>query len=140
MVCRYCEYTFSSGLFLAGAVGCILCQLRHASETPAHREGPLPDPIAKMWTEALQELQAQGVQVCRFCGCTERTPCTDDEWAGTCYWVQADVCSACADLDGIAALVRDAFVRRMIVTATIPKDFTPAEHALAEQRYREAIR
>jgi len=31
-----------------------------------------------------------GIPVCRECGCTPWTPCE-----GGCYWVDADLCSAC---------------------------------------------
>jgi hypothetical protein len=33
------------------------------------------------------------VQACRRCGCTEFTPCE-----GGCWWVEADLCSACEGL------------------------------------------
>ena len=31
---------------------------------------------------------------CRVCGCTETTPCMTN--SGPCYWVEPDLCSACA--------------------------------------------
>jgi hypothetical protein len=31
---------------------------------------------------------------CRVCGCTEHSPCDDDETGG-CEWVEADLCNAC---------------------------------------------
>lgn len=33
--------------------------------------------------------------VCRVCGCTDSTPCTDPETHGPCYWIEPDLCSAC---------------------------------------------
>lgn len=32
---------------------------------------------------------------CRECGCTEHTPCEDPDTAA-CYWIEPDLCSACA--------------------------------------------
>jgi len=38
---------------------------------------------------------------CRVCSCTEASPCTDD--AGVpCYWVEEELCSACADAEAEA--------------------------------------
>lgn len=37
-------------------------------------------------------------QACRKCGCTWNTPCYDHE-TGSCWWVQPDLCSACATED-----------------------------------------
>jgi hypothetical protein len=34
---------------------------------------------------------AREVRACRVCGCTDERAC-----AGGCYWVEADLCSACA--------------------------------------------
>ena len=34
-------------------------------------------------------------QVCRKCGCMDNTPCFD-KVTGTCWWVEEDLCSACA--------------------------------------------
>ncbi|MDD3491929.1 MAG: hypothetical protein PHZ19_00335 [Candidatus Thermoplasmatota archaeon] len=31
---------------------------------------------------------------CRVCGCTEDNACVTDD--GPCYWVEEDLCSACA--------------------------------------------
>lgn len=33
--------------------------------------------------------------VCRKCGCTETTACWHDK-LGPCWWVEADLCSHCA--------------------------------------------
>lgn len=38
----------------------------------------------------------QGWPVCRVCGCWEFNACWDDE-VGACWWVEADLCSHCAD-------------------------------------------
>lgn len=35
-------------------------------------------------------------QKCRECGCTDTSACYDPERGGGCYWVEADLCSACA--------------------------------------------
>ena len=34
-------------------------------------------------------------QRCRECGCTNHTPCVDEQ-GHACYWVEPDLCSACA--------------------------------------------
>jgi hypothetical protein len=34
--------------------------------------------------------------VCRECGCTEERACVDDAGA-SCFWVEPDLCSACAE-------------------------------------------
>ena len=36
----------------------------------------------------------EGIQRCRVCGCTDCNACP-----GGCYWVEADLCSACVGLD-----------------------------------------
>jgi hypothetical protein len=43
--------------------------------------------------------------VCRECGCTEEKPCVldDEEPPTTCYWVQPDLCDACATVEEIEA-------------------------------------
>lgn len=34
---------------------------------------------------------------CRVCGCTDLDACEDDTTLiGTCFWVEPDLCSACA--------------------------------------------
>lgn len=35
-------------------------------------------------------------QLCRRCACSERDPCYDESF-GTCWWVESDLCSICAD-------------------------------------------
>lgn len=34
-----------------------------------------------------------GMRACRVCGCTEYRACE-----GSCWWVEADLCSTCADV------------------------------------------
>ena len=34
-------------------------------------------------------------EACRVCGCTQNDACWDEE-EGACYWVEEDLCSACA--------------------------------------------
>lgn len=48
-------------------------------------------------------LPASGVRACRVCGCTEFDACWDEKAGTPCYWVAADLCSACVapqDEDG----------------------------------------
>ena len=43
---------------------------------------------------------ARGIQsrLCRTCGCSEWDPCVAGlAGAGSCYWVERDLCSTCAD-------------------------------------------
>lgn len=37
----------------------------------------------------------EGVATCRVCGCWEYDACWDED-EGACWWVEADLCSACA--------------------------------------------
>ena len=53
-----------------------------------------PEPISR-WE--LPQLAQAGVQKCRRCGCTETTPCMTTD--GPCYWVEPDLCSACASVE-----------------------------------------
>lgn len=41
-----------------------------------------------------EHLKNEGIQFCRKCGCTEHAACGDG-----CYWVEPDLCSACANLE-----------------------------------------
>jgi len=43
-----------------------------------------------------------GAQTCRVCGCWDYNACVDD-FAGPCFWVEGDLCSACATEDQIKA-------------------------------------
>lgn len=43
-----------------------------------------------------------GERTCRVCGCSQFDACP-----GGCYWVEADLCSRCADLKSVLAEVRD---------------------------------
>jgi hypothetical protein len=43
------------------------------------------------------------VQKCRVCGCTHLTPCPEG-----CYWVEDDLCSACAEAASLAAETEEA--------------------------------
>ncbi len=45
---------------------------------------------------------AEEKRVCRVCGCTDDNACIVEGGEGediisTCYWVEADLCSACAE-------------------------------------------
>ena len=52
---------------------------------------------------ASKQLKAEEDPPCRVCGCTEWTPCYDEEY-DRCYQVEPDLCSACAS--GAAASER----------------------------------
>jgi hypothetical protein len=66
-------------------------------------------PGSELWSpedqEALDIVMVQstvnasedGEQACRVCGCTWNNACS-----GGCYWVEDDLCSACADREGSA--------------------------------------
>lgn len=47
--------------------------------------------------EILQAIiNKQEPRVCRKCACSEHDPCVDEHDV-PCHWVEADLCSACAD-------------------------------------------
>lgn len=56
--------------------------------THAHSTSPL---ICEPCTPA--SATAAGVRACRTCGCTDERACMTDD--GPCWWVEADLCSAC---------------------------------------------
>jgi hypothetical protein len=47
-------------------------------------------PVWACWQKYIYEL-VDAEQVCRICGCTQNNACQ-----GGCYWVESDLCSACA--------------------------------------------
>jgi hypothetical protein len=51
--------------------------------------------------EPLDEETAVLTRECRVCGCSELDACVD-EAGGTCYWVEADLCSACTSMPEVA--------------------------------------
>lgn len=56
--------------------------------------GQLPD-TPFVIIDPKDELRHTAVeQACRICGCTWNNACITDE--GSCYWVESDLCSACA--------------------------------------------
>lgn len=46
--------------------------------------------------EAAANDDTASIRKCRVCGCTENSACTDDE-GNSCYWINENLCSACAD-------------------------------------------
>lgn len=44
--------------------------------------------------EDLEDLE-ETIAVCRVCGCTEDDACETPN--GTCFWLESDLCSACAE-------------------------------------------
>lgn len=54
---------------------------------------PLSHVILVLLTRGLRD--AEAMQVCRDCGCTDCDPCDGDQ--GACYWAEEDLCSWCAD-------------------------------------------
>jgi len=65
------------------------------SVVPAAEDGGLPQGwVKKEFPERsfflCPECQ-EDVQICRVCGCSNEDPCE-----GGCYWVEEDLCSACA--------------------------------------------
>ena len=51
-------------------------------------------PLWQCWQKYILE-QVDAEPVCRVCGCTQHNACP-----GGCYWVEPDLCSACAESDG----------------------------------------
>ena len=54
------------------------------------------------------------VRTCRGCGCTDHAACLT--MAGPCWWVDDDLCSRCAGIDGADVSIyseaeADAFIR-----------------------------
>jgi ParB/RepB/Spo0J family partition protein len=73
----------------------IACEKLYAE---AVEEIPEPKSWAKEGAEKKTWIKTEiKDRVCRVCGCTETNPCLDDETGGPCSWVEADLCSACAD-------------------------------------------
>ena len=75
--------------------GCDICGIIEEAKP----DGSLPDG----WTEKRFEQGShfvcgneycQAERICRVCGCTQEHACETDE--GPCYWVEDDLCSACA--------------------------------------------
>jgi len=52
-----------------------------------------PEPVHR-WE--LPQLQRAQVRRCRVCGCSEDNACIDPDTGEPCYWVEPDLCSACA--------------------------------------------
>jgi hypothetical protein len=50
------------------------------------------------------------VQSCRVCGCTEDRACE-----GGCYWIEPDLCSACAKADGVPDPLPEWRVRQLLM-------------------------
>ncbi len=44
----------------------------------------------------LRAQEAGAPQTCRVCGCQQLAACVDARTGLTCYWVEPDLCSACA--------------------------------------------
>lgn len=70
--------------------------------------GPTADLVAGFAIElqsrlpaTLKRLSEQGWPEgrCRVCGCTDERACEDANIGGPCYWVEPNLCSACAGED-----------------------------------------
>ena len=70
-----------------GSVYCLTPTTEEIARAVAAQNEPAP---VHRW----ELTQLQGPQRCRVCGCTETTPCNTPE--GPCFWVEPDLCSACA--------------------------------------------
>ena len=66
------------------------------------------------------------VRVCRVCGCTDDHACP-----GGCYWVEEDLCSACAELP---ARLRPAPVRRRTIWLGLIAGNSPQPQLFGERR------
>ncbi len=64
--------------------------------TPAKARPKASTPAAKKRTSHKRTKTKAGT--CRVCGCTDEHACP-----GGCYWVEPDLCSACAEADSVAA-------------------------------------
>ncbi len=71
----------------------------------SHAEVILIDRLCEVMAEAIPVAMLQGIdgqpllpsllgQVCRHCGCSQRNACFP-----ACHWVEADLCSACAEAE-----------------------------------------
>lgn len=75
-------------------------------------------------------------QRCRVCGCTQDRACVGED--GNCWWVEADLCSACATPAQIVVAALDQAVLR---TGEILEEAPPQHHAeirAAMRRYAAA--
>lgn len=63
-------------------------------------------------------------QRCRVCGCTADRACVDDD--GPCWWVERDLCSACATPAQIAVAALDQAVLR---AGEVLEQAPPRHHA-----------
>lgn len=57
-------------------------------------------------------------QKCRVCGCTEDTACTTP--GGPCFWVERDLCSACAQPMPPGSILRYQDMKTLEACAPIP--------------------
>jgi len=71
------------------SVYCITPTTEEIARAVAAQNEPAP-----VYRWELPQLGQANVQRCRVCGCTENTPCMTED--GPCYWVEKDLCSACA--------------------------------------------
>lgn len=55
-----------------------------------------PDELYASHEEAKKALEADKKRKCRVCGCTWDHACP-----GSCYWVEEDLCSRCAEKEGL---------------------------------------
>lgn len=67
---------------------------------PLERPGLILNGLVSKWFSSAEELleavNGNYIRKCRVCGCTHWNPCCDDH-GNNCWWVEEDLCSACAD-------------------------------------------
>lgn len=71
--------------------------LEHCANAAMTQTGANVEQVAKVFEERfLQEHEAVAQKRCRVCGCTD-TNCSQcvEKTGSPCYWIEADLCSAC---------------------------------------------
>lgn len=75
----------------------LACWCRHEDQEPTTETACHGDVLVGLLfehtDEELMAMSAQEVQTCRVCGCTDDVACE-----GGCWWVEADLCSQCQEV------------------------------------------
>jgi hypothetical protein len=75
---------------------------------------------------------------CRVCGCTQDRACVSED--GPCWWVEADLCSACATTAQIAVAGLDRRIKELQQAAADPYYANLRDAIALEQRRFTAAR
>ena len=86
-------------LYAPGAIYCITPTTEQLARQVA--QATAPRPIERWELPAAPQIQGGGGRACRVCGCTDEDCSGCIERTGEpCYWVEEDLCSACAAEEG----------------------------------------